>query len=135
MFRKEGPKLPESIRPASRMETVIGPAISIQGTLSGSGGVRLEGTFEGKMELEGTLVVGEQAKLISEEIRADNVTVAGTVQANLIAQKVHIQKTGKIWGDVTTTSLSTEEGGYLKGHVQMNEGGAPAHEPGTPSPE
>ncbi|MGA2111591.1 MAG: polymer-forming cytoskeletal protein [Anaerolineales bacterium] len=133
MFHKEGPKLPESIRPASRLETVIGAGISIQGTLSGSGGVRLEGTFEGKMELEGTLVVGEQAKLISEEIRADSVSVAGTVQANLIAQKVHIQKTGKVWGDVTTGSLSTEEGGYLKGHVQMNEASAPAHEPGIPA--
>lgn len=133
MFRKEGPKLPESIRPAGRLETVIGPGISVQGTLSGSGGVRLEGTFEGKMELEGTLIVGEQAKLVSEEIRADSITVAGTVQANLIAQKVHIQKTGKIWGDVTTGSLSTEEGGYLKGHVQMNEGSAPASQSGPPA--
>ena len=135
MFRREGPKLPESIRPASRLETVIGPGISIQGTLSGTGGVRLEGTFEGKIELTGTLVVGEQAKLISEEIRAESVTVAGTVQANLIAQRVHIQRTGKVWGDVTTVSLSTEEGGYLKGRVQMNEAGPSAAEPEATSSE
>jgi cytoskeletal protein CcmA (bactofilin family) len=135
MFRKEGPKLPESIRPASRLETVIGPGISIQGTLSGSGGVRLEGTFEGRIELDGTLIVGEQAKLISEEIHAESVSVAGTVHANLTAQKVHIQKTGKVWGDVTTASLSTEEGGYLKGRVQMNEAGPPASDPEVPSSE
>jgi cytoskeletal protein CcmA (bactofilin family) len=66
-------------------------------------------------------VVGETAKVISEEIRAQSVSVAGTVQANIVASRVHITRTGRVWGDVSTGSLSTEEGGFLKGRVQMQD--------------
>jgi cytoskeletal protein CcmA (bactofilin family) len=128
MLRKENPRVPDTIRPAAKVETVVGPGIALQGTLTGQGGVRLEGSFEGKILLEGLLVVGETAKIISEEIRAQSVSVAGTVQANIVAARVHITRTGRVWGDVTTGSLSTEEGGFLKGRVQMQD----AEEPTTP---
>jgi cytoskeletal protein CcmA (bactofilin family) len=133
MLRKDNPKLPDTIRPAAKVETVVGAGIALQGTLTGQGGVRLEGSFEGKIQLEGLLVVGETAKVISEEIRAHSVSVAGTVQANNVASRVHITRTGRIWGDVTTGSLSTEEGGFLKGRVQMQEedGSHPPGEPGA----
>jgi cytoskeletal protein CcmA (bactofilin family) len=121
MLRKENPRVPDTIRPAAKVETVVGPGIALQGTLTGQGGVRLEGSFEGKILLEGLLVVGETAKIISEEIRAQSVSVAGTVQANIVAARVHITRTGRVWGDVTTGSLSTEEGGFLKGRVQMQD--------------
>ncbi|OGO48181.1 MAG: hypothetical protein A2Z30_05295 [Chloroflexi bacterium RBG_16_64_43] len=121
MLRKENPKLPDTIRPAAKVETVLGPGIALQGTLTGKGGVRLEGSFEGKILLEGLLVVGETAKVISEEIRAHSVSVAGTIQANIVASRVHITRTGRVWGDVSTGSLSTEEGGFLKGRVQMQD--------------
>jgi cytoskeletal protein CcmA (bactofilin family) len=125
MLRKENPKVPETIRPAAKVETVVGSGIALQGTLTGQGGVRLEGSFEGRIQLEGLLVVGETAKVISEEIRAHSVSVAGTVQANIVASRVHITRTGRVWGDVTTGSLSTEEGGFLKGRVQMQEEESP----------
>jgi len=128
MLRKENPRVPDTTRPAAKVETVVGPGIALQGTLTGQGGVRLEGSFEGKILLEGLLVVGETAKIISEEIRAQSVSVAGTVQANIVAARVHITRTGRVWGDVTTGSLSTEEGGFLKGRVQMQD----AEEPKAP---
>jgi cytoskeletal protein CcmA (bactofilin family) len=133
MLRKENPRVPDTIRPAAKVETVVGPGIALQGTLTGQGGVRLEGSFEGKILLEGLLVVGETAKIISEEIRAQSVSVAGTVQANIVATRVHITRTGRVWGDVTTGSLSTEEGGFLKGRVQMQDSEEPAT-PDAPGP-
>jgi cytoskeletal protein CcmA (bactofilin family) len=133
MLRKENPRVPDTIRPAAKVETVVGPGIALQGTLTGQGGVRLEGSFEGKILLEGLLVVGETAKIISEEIRAQSVSVAGTVQANIVAARVHITRTGRVWGDVMTGSLSTEEGGFLKGRVQMQDSEEPAT-PAAPGP-
>src|SRR4030067_318887 len=121
MLRKENPTPPDTLRPAAKFETVLGPGIALQGTLTGKGGVRLEGSFEGKILLEGLLVVGETAKVISEEIRAHSVSVAGPIQANIVASRVHITRTGRVWGDVSTGSLSTEEGGFLKGRVQMQD--------------
>ncbi|OGO08414.1 MAG: hypothetical protein A3K46_07645 [Chloroflexi bacterium RBG_13_60_9] len=45
----------------------------------------------------------------------------GTLQANIIADKVQVLRTGRVYGDVTTSNLSTEEGGFLKGTIRMPE--------------
>ena len=121
--KKESPALPEILRTTGKIETVLGPGISIKGFLSGKGGVRIEGVFEGKIDIEGPLVVGEQGKVISEEIKAPSVVAGGTVQANVIADKVQVTRTGRLYGDVTTSNLSTEEGGFLKGTIRMPEEG------------
>lgn len=131
--KKESPALPEILRTTGKIETVLGPGISIKGFLTGKGGVRIEGVFEGKIDIEGPLVVGEQGKVISEEIRAPSVVAGGTVQANVIADKVQVTRTGRLYGDVTTSNLSTEEGGFLKGTIRMPEEGAtqPARPPAS----
>jgi cytoskeletal protein CcmA (bactofilin family) len=129
MFQKKDPgALPETIRPTGKIETVIGPGISIQGVLTGRGGVRVEGIFEGKIDIEGPLVIGDQGKVLSEEIRAPSVVVGGTVQANVTAERVQILHTGRLYGDLTTSNLSTEEGGFLKGTIRMPEEEPPAEE-------
>ncbi len=40
------------MRTAGKIETVLGPGISIKGFLTGKGGVRIEGRLEGKVDLE-----------------------------------------------------------------------------------
>ncbi len=132
--KKESPALPEILRTTGKIETVLGPGISIQGVLTGKGGVRIEGVFEGKIDIEGPLVIGEQGKVVSEEIRAPSVVAGGTVQANIIADKVQVLRTGRVYGDVTTANLSTEEGGFLKGTIRMPEEGNAA-QPAAPAPE
>ena len=133
--KKESPALPEILRTTGKIETVLGPGISIKGFLSGKGGVRIEGVFEGKIDIEGPLVIGEQGKVISEEIRAPSVVAGGTVQANVIADKVQVTRTGRLYGDVTTSNLSTEEGGFLKGTIRMPEEGAIQPTPPPPAKE
>jgi cytoskeletal protein CcmA (bactofilin family) len=130
--RKDTTSLPDTIRTSGRIETVLGQGISIQGVLTGKGGVRIEGTFEGKIDIEGPLVIGEQGKVVAEEIRAPSVVAGGTVQANVIADRVQVLRTGRLYGDVTTANLSTEEGGFLKGTIHMPESkdtAAPADTP------
>jgi cytoskeletal protein CcmA (bactofilin family) len=124
MFQKKNNSpLPEVLRTSGKIETVLGPGISIQGTLTGKGGVRIEGVFEGKIDLDGALVIGDAGKVVSEEIRAPSVVISGTVQANITADKVQVLRTGRVYGDVTTGNLSTEEGGFLKGTIRMPEEG------------
>jgi cytoskeletal protein CcmA (bactofilin family) len=119
--RKDAGTLPDTIRPTGKIETVVGPGISLKGVLTGRGGVRIEGIFEGTVEIEGPLVIGDQGKVLSEEIHAPSVVVGGTVQANIVADRVQILRTGRLYGDVTTSNLSTEEGGFLKGTIRMPE--------------
>ncbi len=133
--KKETTALPEVLRTTGKIETVLGPGISIKGFLTGKGGVRIEGVFEGKIDIEGILVVGEQGKVVSEEIRAPSVVAGGTVQANIIADKVQVTRSGRVYGDVTTSNLSTEEGGFLKGTIRMPEAGETPEAKPSPEPD
>ena len=104
-----------------RITSVLGAGVIWQGNISGSGGVRIEGAFEGQVAMRGILVVGETGRVTCENIRANTVIVAGAVRGNILAQKVEIRATGRIWGDVVTVSFATEEGAFLRGQVTMED--------------
>lgn len=123
MFRKNDqtePKL-EISSSMQRVTSVLGDGISLKGTITGTGGVRIEGSFEGEINLEGMIVVDKKGRVTSDTIRADTVIVAGAVHSNITARKVEIRSTGRVWGDVTTEAFSTEEGAFLRGKIQMEE--------------
>jgi cytoskeletal protein CcmA (bactofilin family) len=112
---------PSTVQAVERITSVLGAGVIWQGSISGSGGVRIEGTFEGQVAMRGILVVGETGRVTCENIRANTVIVAGAVRGNIIAQKVEIRATGRIWGDVVTVSFATEEGAFLRGQIRMED--------------
>ena len=121
MFRKTTPPTPSSPSPAERVTSVLGPGINWQGNLRGSGGVRIEGTFEGLIKIRGLVVVGETGRVTCEDLQANTVIVAGAVRGNITAEKLEIRSTGRVWGDVTVVAFATEEGAFLRGSVRMEE--------------
>ena len=121
MFRRSQPQNPPPITPAERVTSVLGPGINWKGNLRGSGGVRIEGAFEGDITLRGMVVIGETGRLVCQVLQANLVIVAGTVSGSITAEKLEIRGTGRVWGDVNVTSLSTEEGAFLRVQVRMDE--------------
>lgn len=122
MFRRNSkPQTPVSVQTVERITSVLGAGIIWQGSLIGSGGVRVEGTFEGQIALKGLLVVGETGKVTCENVRAANVIVAGAVKGNITAQKVEIRSSGRVWGNIVTTAFATEEGAFLRGQIRMED--------------
>ena len=95
MFRKNPPASPSAVTPIERVTSVLGTGINWKGDLHGSGGIRIEGTFDGE--------------------------IAGSVRGNITAEKIEIRSTGRVWGDVTTVAFATEEGAFLRGQVRMEE--------------
>lgn len=122
MFRKReeaSPAAPPA--PSERVTSVLGPGIIWKGSLSGSGGVRIEGVFEGEIALRGLLVVGGSGRVTCPHLRANIVIIAGAVRGDITAQKVEIRATGRVWGDVVTAAFATEEGAFLRGQIRMEE--------------
>ncbi len=110
-----------AIQSVERITSVLGAGVIWQGSINGSGGVRIEGTFEGQIALKGLFVVAETGKVTCENIRATNVIVAGAVKGNITAQKVEIRASGRVWGDIVTTAFATEEGAFLRGQIRMED--------------
>lgn len=110
-----------TVQAVERITSVLGPGVIWQGDISGSGGVRIEGTFEGHIALKGMLVVGESGRVSCENLRANTVIVAGAMRGNITTQKLEIRSTGRVWGDVVTTSFVTEDGAFLRGQIRMED--------------
>jgi cytoskeletal protein CcmA (bactofilin family) len=104
-----------------RVTSVLGEGISWHGRISGHGGIRLEGIFEGEIALHGLVVIGETGKVTCENMRANSVIVAGAVHGNITAEKLEIRSTGRVWGNVVISAFSTEEGAFLRGQVTMED--------------
>lgn len=124
MFRRrQTEEITPSAQPAptERVTSVLGTGIIWKGNLSGSGGVRIEGAFEGEITLRGLLVVGETGRVTCEHLKANIVIVAGAVRGDITCEKLEIRSTGRVWGNVVTAAFSTEEGAFLRGQITMEE--------------
>ena len=121
MFRKSTEKPIVGGQAPERVDSILGPGISWQGQLSGTGGVRIDGAFDGEIEVRGIVVIGEQGRVTCEQIRANTVIISGSLKGNVTAHRVEITNAGRVWGDVVTISFSTEEGAFLRGKIRMEE--------------
>ncbi len=99
-------------------ETVLGANSTLEGDLRSSANVRLDGTFTGTLEIGGNVLVGETAQ-INADINAKNISIAGAVRGNVNGKKVQLLRTGRIWGDIHATALTTEEGAFIDGKITM----------------
>lgn len=116
-------------------ETVLGASSILTGDLKCQGNLRLDGTFEGTLQIEGNVLVGETAK-ITADINAKNVSIAGAVRGNVGGKKVQLLRTARVWGDISATAISTEEGAFIDGKIMMlTHEAAHFFDPVTPSPD
>lgn len=128
---------PPSPRQPVGFETVLGVTATLQGDLRSQGNIRLDGMFEGTLEIDGNVLVGESAK-ITADINARNISIAGAVRGNVNGNKVQILRTGRVWGDINAAAITTEEGAFIDGKITMvsHEAAAQSFEPPSlPEPE
>ena len=111
----------QPVQAVERITSVLGSGVVWHGSINGSGGVRIEGAFEGEIAMRGMLVVGETGRVTCQDVRANTVIVAGAVRGNITTQKLEIRGSGRVWGDVVTTAFVTEEGAFLRGQIRMEE--------------
>ena len=123
MFRRRDDEALPSIKPVptERVTTVLSSGIIWKGSLSGSGGVRIEGAFDGEISLRGLLVVGESGRVTCDQLRANVVIIAGAVKSDITAEKVEIRSTGRVWGNLVVSSFSTEDGAFMRGQIRMED--------------
>lgn len=101
------------------VDTIIGNKAKIKGEISSSGGVSINGEFEGKIQVSGELILSPGSK-VTGEIRGGHVIVSGKVEGNIVADHVlEIAKTGRVNGDLVGGKIVIEEGASYSGRVRV----------------
>ena len=102
----------------AKMETIIGPDSTFQGTIKSKGFVRVDGRVEGGVSAEG-IIVGEQGH-VQGDVTAKSVVVAGKVTGNVTASTgLELQTKGQITGDIRAVQISIAEGAVFEGNCVM----------------
>ncbi|MCF7820318.1 MAG: polymer-forming cytoskeletal protein [Candidatus Pacebacteria bacterium] len=101
-------------------ETIIGGSIKVKGNFHGKGNIIVEGSLEGSLKTDASLLVGEKAK-ISANVLAKDAFVNGSITGNVKIEKdLFIGKTAKITGDISCEQVSIEKGAIINGNFIMS---------------
>ncbi|GAB4472050.1 MAG: hypothetical protein Kow00124_09630 [Anaerolineae bacterium] len=105
---------------AARSDSTIGAGATLAGTLIAQGNVRIAGTFEGNVTAAGEVLILEGG-MLKGDLLCDSAVIAGQVQGNITARRVAVKATGQVLGDLRLERLASDEGGFVKGLVTMEE--------------
>jgi cytoskeletal protein CcmA (bactofilin family) len=96
----------------------IGKALRVEGRIVSQENLTIDGQIDGTIEVgDHNLVIGAGAS-VKADLTAKTITINGAVTGNVLAtDKVHLQPTGSVDGDITTPKLLMADGATVKGKV------------------
>jgi cytoskeletal protein CcmA (bactofilin family) len=108
--------------PGSSVEGRLTQSLVIEGEITGQGDLLIDGEVRGKVRLlGGKLSIGPDGR-VTADIEAREVVVRGEVRGNVNGyDRVQIAATGKVIGEISTKSISIEDGAEVHG-LRVNLG-------------
>jgi cytoskeletal protein CcmA (bactofilin family) len=100
---------------------MIGQSIVFKGELTGDEDLEIDGQVEGDVNLKNhQLTIGANGHL-KAEVAAKSIIIIGRVKGNLVAtERIEIQATGVVEGDIHAPRLNIQEGAVLNGSIDMS---------------
>ena len=118
------------IRPRRDCECYIAHGVTVEGKITGSASVGIDGDFDGQLDISSTLMIGESGTF-QGEIKAKDVVVSGTVNGDISADNLlEVHPTGNSHGDIYAHRLVIADGVIFEGNITMSR--EPSSEPYSP---
>ena len=97
----------------------VGPGSELEGKLNFTGSVRLDGRVTGQITSQGLLIIGPAGR-IQSDIQVETVIICGEVRGEVVAsEKIELRPPAKVFGTLTTPSLTIHEGVLFEGNCRM----------------
>lgn len=101
------------------ISTVFAKDTEFYGELKFSKSLQINGFFEGEINSEGFLVIGEDAT-VKANIKAKTLIIKGTIHGNVQAdERLEIHTKGKLYGNIRTAKLKIADGVVFEGNCEM----------------
>lgn len=100
--------------------THIGKSVTIQGELTGTEDLFLDGSFKGSVNLpESRLTIGPNAH-VAAEVHVRDLIAFGAIDGNVIANgRIELRQSAIVQGDIVAARLSIEEGAIIRGRIEL----------------
>jgi cytoskeletal protein CcmA (bactofilin family) len=98
----------------------IGQGVTIEGRITSNQDIRIDGHVQGTIEAgQHELVLGAGAEL-KGNVNARSILLGGKLEGNVsTTERIQIQSTGVLLGDVVTPRLIIQDGGLLRGKADV----------------
>jgi cytoskeletal protein CcmA (bactofilin family) len=101
--------------------TVIARPSIIEGRVSGSGEIVVNGLVNGTIDATGKVKVAEQGK-VEATVHGKVVAVAGTVAGDITAdERIELEPSARVEGNLTAPRILIQDGATFRGQVNMKE--------------
>jgi cytoskeletal protein CcmA (bactofilin family) len=114
--QQQAPAATSAPRPSSgASRNVLSSDVEIKGTVKFTNDLVVDGRIEGQISSDGSLTVGENARLRAE-ISTNSVIIYGKVHGNIVAtDRVELKGSAEVVGDIKAKSLTVEAGAIFVG--------------------
>ncbi len=105
----------------SEETTIISRGVKIEGKITSSGNIRVDGEIQGDIFSESNITIGEDAQF-NGQINANAITIGGTVSGIVRAKdKLILDSKSNLKGDIFTKILVIEEGAKFDGKSKTGD--------------
>lgn len=112
--------------PAASGYSLLDSQLTVSGNIDTSGSLRIDGKLHGTITRADTVVLGVGATMMGD-VHAREVIVGGAITGNIHAtERVELQPTAIVTGDIATLVVLVQEGGVVNGRVEMQPPAGPA---------
>lgn len=107
--------------PPARVETArLTQAIMVTGEITGREDLYVDGEMHGTIRMpESRVTIGPNGR-VTADIEAAEIVIEGCVEGKLLAStRIELRRTAVVTGDMVAERLAIEEGGQIRGRVEM----------------
>lgn len=120
IFNKDS-KLPDARQGGDAVLSIIAAGMHFVGDLDGPGLIKIDGRIEGSISGARQIIVGRDGS-VRGNVNATEVILAGTIDGSVVGNdRVELQGTATLNGDVHTRVIVVNEGARINGTVRMTD--------------
>ncbi len=99
---------------------LIGTGTTIDGNITSSGDIRIDGNLKGNLNTKGKVIVGDTGKVFGE-VHCKNFEIEGSLEGKIfVIELLSLRAKSKVLGDISTSKLAIEPGAVFTGKCDMS---------------
>ena len=100
--------------------STLGPGITVEGEISGTDPLVVQGTVKGQVRVQNAVTVDAGA-VVEADVEATELRVLGALAGNCVAsERLEVAAAGRLIGNVRAPRIAIAEGAAFKGQIDMD---------------